>query len=82
MNFAIGAVMVIFGLLMVVFFEPIHSFTGPINFAERHSPGSSRNFIKLIGVVLIILGIVIFSGAWIFIAAPLQNWLRGIFRLN
>jgi len=82
MNFAIGTVMVIFGISMVIFFEPIHSFTGPIEFAERHSPGSSRNFIKLIGIVLIILGVIVFSGVWIYIALPLQTWLRGIFRLN
>ena len=82
MNFAIGTVMIIFGLLMVVFFEPIYSFTGPIAFAERYSAGSSRNFIKLIGAVLIILGIIVFSGIWIYIALPLQSWLRSIFRIN
>ena len=82
MNFAIGIVMIIFGILLVVFFEPIHSFTGPIDFAERHSPGSSRSFIKLIGIVLIILGLIIFSGVWIYIARPLQDWVRTIFRLN
>jgi hypothetical protein len=65
--------MTIVGVLMVIFSEPIFNFTGALDFVERRSPGNSRTFIKLLGILLIILGILTFSGIWAIIFKPLAG---------
>jgi hypothetical protein len=65
--------MTIVGVLMVIFSEPIFNFTGALDFVERRSPGNSRTFIKLLGILLIILGILTFSGLWAIIFKPLAG---------
>jgi hypothetical protein len=65
--------MTIVGVLIVIFSEPIFNFTGALDFVERRSPGNSRTFIKLLGILLIILGILTFSGIWAIIFKPLAG---------
>lgn len=73
MQIGIGVAMTIVGVLIVIFSEPIYNFTGSIDFVERRAPGNSRSFIKLLGILLIILGIMTFSGLWAIIFKPLAG---------
>jgi hypothetical protein len=65
--------MVIIGALLVIFSEQIYNFTGSIEMVEKRSPGSSRGFIKILGILIIILGIITFSGLWSIIFRPLAG---------
>ena len=60
----IGVLIVVVGVLVVIFSEPIYNFTGSIDAVENKFPGSSRGFIKLIGIILVIAGIVTFTNLW------------------
>jgi len=82
MQFIWGFIITGIGILTVIFSEQIYNFTGAIDFIEKHAAGSSRGFIKLFGVVLVVLGILIFSGAVTFITNPLSDWAAQTFRLN
>jgi len=74
-----GILVLIMGVVAIVFSEKIYNFTGSLSFVESKLPGGSRGFIKLIGVIMIISGILIFSGAAGFITDPLGKSLQGIF---
>jgi uncharacterized membrane protein YidH (DUF202 family) len=82
MTFLWGALIVVVGILVVVFSENIYNFTGAIDFVERHAPGNSRNFIKLLGIIVIIIGIIVFSGAGGLIFGGILEWFAGLFSLN
>ena len=69
----IGIIMVLVGILIVVFSEQIFNFTGSIGFVENHFPGNSRAFIKLMGILLVLLGVMTFSGLWAVIFKPLGS---------
>lgn len=71
MQIAVGIIMLIVGVLFVIFSENIYNFTGALDFVERRFPGNSRGFIKLLGVLLIILGVITFTGLWVAIFRPL-----------
>jgi hypothetical protein len=74
-----GILVSIIGVLTVVFSEKIYNFTGSLSFVESKVPGGSRSFIKLIGILMIIGGLLVFSGAAGFITDPLGKSLQGIF---
>ena len=82
MTFIWGALIVIVGILGVVFSEHIYNFTGSISFVERRPPGNSRNFIKLVGIIMIIAGIIVFSGASGLIFGGALGWFAGLFSLK
>jgi uncharacterized membrane protein YidH (DUF202 family) len=82
MTFLWGALIVVVGILVVVFSENIYNFTGAIDFVERRAPGNSRNFIKLLGIIVIITGIIVFSGASGLIFGGILEWFAGLFSLN
>ncbi len=82
MTFVWGALIVIIGILGVVFSEQIYNFTGAIDFVERRSPGNSRNFIKLTSIIMIIAGIIVFSGASGLVFGGALEWFAGLFSLN
>ena len=79
MQFIWGFIITGVGILTVVFSDAIYSFTGAIDFIEKHLPGNSRGFIKLTGMALVILGILIFSGAIKFISGPFGDWASQTF---
>ena len=79
MNFVWGILIVVVGSLIVIFGEKIYNFTGSISLVENKFPGSSRSFIKLIGVVMIIAGLLIFSGALGFLTGPLGEGFNRLF---
>ena len=79
MNFIWGALIIIVGVLIVVFSEKIYNFTGSISLVENKFPGSSRGFIKIIGIVMIIGGLLIFSGAIGFLTGPLGDAFSNVF---
>ncbi len=56
-------ILIVAGVLMVVYTKKVGDFTGEIEFAERHmGPGRTYSFIKLFGVVLIILSFLWIGG--------------------
>ena len=55
---------------MVIKTRWIYDFTGPIDWAEQH--GGTHNFIKLLGVVVIL-------GAFLGLTGILGGWLKAIF---
>ena len=79
MNFIWGLLIIIVGILLVVFGDKIYNFTGAISLVENKFPGSSRGFIKLIGILMILGGVMIFSGALGFLAGPLGDALSKVF---
>ena len=82
MNILWGAVILIVGLIIIVFAEPIYNFTGAIDFVESRSAGSTRGFIKFVGVIMTISGILFMTGTLGFILGPFAETLLGIFGLN
>jgi hypothetical protein len=74
MNWAIGIIVILVGIFMVLKTQWIVSFTGPIAWAEEHlgTEGGTRMFIKLLGVLMIILTLLAATGI-------LGDWLKGIF---
>lgn len=64
MRYLIGLFAFALGAVMVLKTEPIFSWTGAIAFAEKYlGVGESRLFIKLLGVVIIIVGMLVITGA-------------------
>jgi len=61
MNIILGLVVIILGFLMTWKSEPVFNFTGSIEYFERKL-GSTRSGIKLVGVVMSLVGMLIFSG--------------------
>ncbi len=82
MQFLWGIPMIIIGVLIVLFSEPIYNFTGAIEFIERRSAGGSRGFIKLFGVIVIILGILTLTGVGGILLDPFGQWFAGLFSLQ
>ena len=79
MNIVWGLIIIIVGVLIVVFGEKIYNFTGNLSFIERKFPGSSRGFIKLIGIIMILGGLLILSGARGFLSGPLGGAFSNLF---
>lgn len=63
MQYILGLLLAGFGFLMVWKTDKFYEFFGPLPVAEKyiHSEGGSRMLYKLIGVVLIIVGFMIFT---------------------
>lgn len=78
----IGLTMVAVGFLMLQFHEQVYSFTGAISWVERHVRAGTRSFIKLAGVVLILLGIGTAIGMWDWILAPVGESIRSMFQIK
>ncbi len=74
--------MVVLGTLTLVFSKQVYDFTGGIDFVESHFPGNTSAFIKLFGVVLVLLGILFFTGVGGFITKPLFEGIRNTFNLS
>ncbi len=61
----IGLVVVVVGFFMVWKTEAFYNFAGAMDWAERHFAGGTRAFLKLLGVVTIILGFMIMFNLYI-----------------
>jgi len=79
MNIVWGLIIIIVGMIIVIFSEKIFNFTGNISLVENKFPGSSRGFIKLIGIIMILGGILILSGALGFLTGPLGGAFSNLF---
>jgi uncharacterized membrane protein YidH (DUF202 family) len=79
MNIVWGLIIIIVGVLIVVFGEKIYNFTGNLSLIERKFPGTSRGFIKLIGIIMILGGLLILSGALGFLSGPLGGAFSNLF---
>ncbi|OGY80062.1 MAG: hypothetical protein A3B74_05455 [Candidatus Kerfeldbacteria bacterium RIFCSPHIGHO2_02_FULL_42_14] len=75
MRWVVGIVLIIIGVLLVIYAEPIFRFVGRNAWAEKYlgTEGGTRILIKLIGLGIILLGLLIATG-WIF------DILESIFR--
>lgn len=82
MTYIWGALIVAVGILIIVFSEHIYNFTGAIDFVESRSPGNSRFFIQLLGVVMVLVGMIIFAGAGGLIFGGALEWFAGFFTLK
>jgi uncharacterized membrane protein YidH (DUF202 family) len=82
MNFLIGIVLAIIGTLVLVFAQQIYNFTGAIDFVESRMPGYSKGFIKLMGIVMVVVGVLFFTGVGGFITQPILEGIQGVFRLG
>jgi hypothetical protein len=79
MNIIWGLITIIVGMLIVIFSEKIFNFTGNISLVENKFPGSSRGFIKLIGIIMILGGLLILSGALGAFSGPLGEAFSNLF---
>lgn len=55
----IGVITVIVGFFMIWKTESFYNFVGALDWAERHFAGGTRAFLKLLGVVIILVGFLI-----------------------
>lgn len=55
----IGLVVVVVGFLLVWKTEAFYNFVGSISWAERHFAGGTRSFLKLLGVLVVMVGFLI-----------------------
>jgi len=74
-----GIIFIIAGIATVNFTQHIYNFTGKIDFIESHFPGNTFSFIKLIGVILVLVGIFMVTGLFGFITKPISDALNNIF---
>lgn len=82
MTFIWGALIVVVGVLIVMFSENIYNFTGSIDSVDRYAPGNTRNFIKLMGVAMIIAGIIVFAGAYGLVFGGVLDWFVGLLNVG
>lgn len=65
LRFIVGMLIAAFGTLMILKTEPIYDFVGRIPTAEKYlGAGGSRLFIKLIGILIIVGGLMWGLGLW------------------
>lgn len=65
LRFFVGMLIGALGVLMVVKTEPIYNFVGRIPTAEKYlGSGGSRLFIKLIGIIIFLGGMMWGFGLW------------------
>lgn len=74
--------MIVLGTLDLVFARQVYNFTGAIDFVESHFPGYTQGFIKLVGVVLVIVGLLFFTGVGGSITGPLFEGIQHTFRIG
>lgn len=55
----IGLIAVVVGFLMIWKTEAFYNFAGSIDWAERHMAGGTRSFLKLLGVIVILVGFIV-----------------------
>ena len=74
MNYFIGALGTIAGFMLVWKTTAVYNFTGQIEFAEKYlgTEGGSRLFIKLVGIIIIII-------AWMYMFNMGESILRFLF---
>lgn len=77
MNYLIGGLVIIVGVLLVIKTDWIYNFTGPIDWAESHlgTEGGTRLFIKIIGIILIL-------GTFLTLTGCTTSLLRKIFNFS
>lgn len=61
----IGFIVVVVGFFMVWKTEAFYNFAGAIDWAERHFSGGTKSFLKLLGVVVILVGFMIMFNLYI-----------------
>lgn len=61
----IGFIVVVVGFFMIWKTEAFYNFTGAIDWAEQHFSGGTRSFMKLLGVVVILVGFSIMFNLYI-----------------
>jgi len=66
MSFLYGLIIVIVGVLMVIKTEFFYRLVGRVNWAERYlgTEGGTRLFLKLLGILIILLGFTVMVGLW------------------
>ena len=74
--------MMVLGTLTLVFAQQIYNFTGAIDFVESRMPGYSRSFIKLMGVLFVIVGLLFFTGVATVVTDPLFEGIQRAFSLK
>ena len=70
-----GLIITAVGTGIVIYTEPIFSFFGAVDWAERWIPfyGGSRLSYKLLGILLVIIGLMMITG----LLGPVILWLFG-----
>lgn len=74
----LGIVFLALGILMVVFAQNIWNFTGNIPTVENLFAGSTKGFIQLCGIALILLGMLFATGLAGWLTAPIADTLRSL----
>ncbi len=68
------------GTMVVIFTEPIYHFTGAIGVIEDKLPGGTKGVFKIIGVIMVIVGILMFTGTAGYLFGPMGEWLLGLIK--
>lgn len=66
------------GLLLLKFALNVYNFTGPIDFIERWVTAGTPAFIKILGVILVILGMGTIFGIWAWLTDPLVEGVKDL----
>lgn len=74
--------MMVLGTLTLVFAQQIYNFTGAIDFVESRMPGYTRSFIKLMGVLFVIVGLLFLTGVATVVTDPLFEGIQRVFSLK
>lgn len=79
MNFLIGIILIAGGAASLVYHQQVFNMTGRIDFVEKRLPGGSSSFLKLMGVLAVILGLLFATGLGSWLTAPINDGIRGVF---
>ena len=78
LNILIGATMITLGLLMLKFWRSVYNFTGALDFVERWVTAGTPAFIRIVGVLLVVIGLGTIFGFWGWLTAPIVDGVRSL----
>lgn len=77
-NIILGLVLISLGLLMLKFWRSVYNFTGALDFVERWITAGTPAFIRIVGVLLVVIGLGTIFGFWSWLTAPLVDGIRSV----
>ena len=77
--FFLGVLLLVIGFLLLQFHQQVYNFTGELDFVVRWVPAGTTSFIKLVGVVLVILGMGMMFGLWTWLTQPIADAFSSAF---
>lgn len=83
MNFGtimLGIFILALGIVLVVFSLKVYNFTGQIDFIESKVPGGTLSFIKLFGILLVLIGAALATGVFTWLTQPIVNSIAKTFQ--